>query len=94
MECVRRAIAVEVENPLPELYAVEEQYRRIVEEVAAYVAERGTLKKERYKELYQRFRKQYRLPAQLIQQAMNQGVETGRSFLEAKRDGRIRRPCP
>ncbi len=41
MECVRRAVAVEVENPLPELYAVEEQYRRIVEEVAAYVAERG-----------------------------------------------------
>jgi hypothetical protein len=29
VECVRRAIAVEVENPLPELYAVEEQYRRI-----------------------------------------------------------------
>jgi hypothetical protein len=86
MESVRRAIAVEVENPLPELYAVEEQYRRIVEEVAVYVAERGTLKKERYKGLYQRFRKQYRLPAQLIQQAMNQGVETGRSFLEAERE--------
>jgi len=94
MVCVRRAVAVEVESPLPELYAVEEQYRRIVEEVAAYVAERGTLKKERYKELYQRFRKQCRLPAQLIQQAMNQGVETGRSSLEAKRSGRIRRTHP
>jgi hypothetical protein len=35
MERVRRAVAVEVENPLPELYAVEEQYRRIVEEAVA-----------------------------------------------------------
>jgi len=41
MECVRRAVAVKVENPPPELYAVEEQYRRIVEVVATYVAERG-----------------------------------------------------
>ncbi len=41
MECVRRAVAVEVESPPPELYAVEEPHRRIVEEVAAYVAERG-----------------------------------------------------
>jgi len=40
MECVRRAVAVEVESPPSELSAVEEQYRRIVEEVAAYVAER------------------------------------------------------
>jgi hypothetical protein len=41
MECVRRAVTVEIENPPPELYAVEEPYRRIVEEVAVYVAERG-----------------------------------------------------
>ncbi len=41
MERVRRAIAVELERPPPELSAVEEQCRRIVEEVAAYVAERG-----------------------------------------------------
>jgi Transposase and inactivated derivatives len=34
------------------------------------------------------------LPAQLIQQAMNQGVETGKSFLEAKRDGRVHKPRP
>ena len=40
MERVRRAVAVEVENPPPELSAVEEQYRCIVEEVATYVAER------------------------------------------------------
>jgi putative transposase len=94
MECVRRAVAVEVESPPPELYDVEESYRRIVEEVAAYVAERGTLEKEKYKELYRRFRKQYPLPAQLIQQAMNQGVETGKSFLELKRNGRIHKPHP
>jgi len=94
MECVRRAVAVEVENPPPELYAVEEPYRRIVEEVATYVAERGTLEKEKYGELYRRFRKLYPLPAQLIQQAMNQGVETGKSFLEAKRDGRVHKPRP
>ncbi len=94
MECVRRAVAVEVENPPPELYAVEEQYRRIVEEVAAYVAERGRLEGERYNELYRRFRKQYPLPSQLIQQAINQGVETGKSSLEAKRDGRVHRPHP
>ena len=94
MECVRRAVTVEVENLPPELYAVEEPYRRIVEEVAAYVAERGTLEKEKYKELYRRFRKQYQLPAQLIQQAMNQGVETGKSFLELKRDGRVHKPHP
>ncbi len=94
MECVRRAVAVEVENPLPELYAVEEPYRRIAEEVAAYVAERGRLEKEKYNKLYRRFRKQYPLPAQLIQQAMNQGVEIGKSFLEAKRDGRVRKPSP
>jgi len=57
MECVRRAVAVELERPPPELYAVEEQYRRIVEEVAAYVAERGTLEREKYGKLYRRFRK-------------------------------------
>ena len=94
MECVRRAVAVEVENPPPELHAVEEPYRRIVEEVAAYVAERGTLEKEKYGELYRRFRELYPLPAQLIQQAMNQGVETGMSFLEAKRNGRVYKPRP
>jgi transposase, IS605 OrfB family, central region len=91
---VRRAVAVELERPPPELYAVEEPYRKIVEEVAAYVAERGTLERERYNELYRRFRKLYPLPAQLIQQAMNQGVETGKSFLELKRDGRIHKPHP
>jgi IS605 OrfB family transposase len=91
---VRRAVAVEIENPPPELSAIEEPYRRIVEEVAAYVAERGTLEKERYNELYRRFRKQYPLPAQLIQQAINQGVETGKSFLQRKRDGRIHKPHP
>jgi hypothetical protein len=94
MEKVRRAVAVEVESPPPELYAVEEQYRRIVEEVAAYVAERGTLEKEKYNELYRRFRELYHLPSQLIQQAMNQGVEIGKSFLEAKRNGRIHKPRP
>jgi len=94
MECVRRAVAVEVESPPPELYAVEEPYRRIVEEVAAYVAERGTLEREKYNELYRRFRKQYPLPAQLIQQAINQGVETGRSFLQRKKDGRVHKPRP
>jgi len=78
MECVRRAVAVEVESPPPELYAVEEPYRRIVEEVAAYVAERGRLERERYSELYRRFRKQYLLPSQLILQAINQGVEIGK----------------
>jgi putative transposase len=91
---VRRAVAVEVESPPPELSAVEEQYRRIVEEVATYVAERGTLEKEKYNELYRRFRELYPLPAQLIQQAMNQGVETGRSFLALKRDGRVYKPRP
>jgi putative transposase len=94
MECVRRAVAVEVENSPSELYAVEEQYRRIVEEVAVYVAERGRLEKEKYGELYRRFRKQYPLPAQLIQQAINQGVEIGKSFLEAKRNGRVHKPHP
>jgi IS605 OrfB family transposase len=94
MECVRRAVAVEVENPPPELYAVEGPYRRIVEEVAVYVAERGRLEREKYSEIYRRFRELYPLPAQLIQQAINQGVETGKSFLELKRDGRIHKPRP
>jgi IS605 OrfB family transposase len=94
MESVRRAVAVEVENPPPELYAVEEPYRRIVEEIAAYVAERGKLEKEKYGEIYRRFRELYPLPGQLIQQAMNQGVETGRSFLALKRDGRVHKPHP
>ena len=94
MECVRRAIAVEEESPPAELSAVEEQYRRIVEEVAAYVAERGTLEKEKYNELCRRFRKQYPLPSQLTQQAINQGVETGKSFLKLKKDGRVRKPRP
>jgi putative transposase len=94
MERVRRAVAVEIENPPPELHAVEEQYRRIVEEVAAYVAERGTLEKEKYGELYRRFREQYPIPAQLIQQAINQGVEIGKSFLALKRDGRVHKPRP
>jgi putative transposase len=94
MERVRRAIAVEIENPPSELYAVEEPYRRIVEEVAAYVAERGRLEKKKYGELYRRFRELYLLPAQLIQQAMNQGVEIGKSFLAMKRDGRVHKPRP
>jgi IS605 OrfB family transposase len=94
MECVRRAVAVELERPPPELYAVEESYRRIVEEVAVYVAERGRLEGERYKELYRRFRDKYPLPSQLIQQAINQGVEIGRSFLELKKDGRVHKPRP
>jgi putative transposase len=94
MEYVRRAVAVEIENPPSELYAVEEPYRRIVEEVAVYVAERGTLEKEKYNELYRRFRKQYPLPSQLIQQATNQGVEVGESFLEARRNGRVHKPRP
>jgi len=94
MEEVRRAVVVEVESPPSELYAVEEPYRRVVEEVAVYVAERGRLEVERCKELYRRFRKQYHLPAQLIQQAINQGVETGKSFLEAKRNSRVHKPHP
>jgi len=94
MECVRRAVAVEVENPPSELYAVEEPYRRIVEEVAGYVAERGRLEGEKYKELYRRFRELYPLPAQLIQQAINQGVEIGKSFVAPKRDGRVHKPRP
>jgi putative transposase len=49
---------------------------------------------ERYKELYRRFRDKYPLPAQLIQQAMNQGVETGKSFLALKRDSRVHKPRP
>jgi len=92
---VRRAVAVEVENPPPELSAVEGAYRRIVEGVAAYVSERGRLEREKYGELYRRFRELYPwLHSQLIQQAMNQGVEAGRSFLEARRDGRVRKPRP
>ena len=94
MECVRRAVAVELERPPPELYAVEEPYCRIVEEVATYVAERETLEKEKYNELYRRFRELYPLPAQLIQQAINQGVETGKSFLALKKDGRVHKPTP
>jgi putative transposase len=94
MEKVRRAVAVELERPPPELYAVEEPYRRIVEKVAAYVAERGRLEKEKYNELYRRFRKQHPLPAQLIQQAINQGVEIGKSFLALKKDGRVHKPHP
>jgi IS605 OrfB family transposase len=65
-----------------------------VEEVAAYVAERGTLKKEKYNELYRRSRELYSLPAQLAQQAINQGVEIGKSFLELKRSGRVHKPHP
>ena len=45
VERVRRAVAVELEHPPPELSAVEEPYRKIVEEVATYVAERGRLEK-------------------------------------------------
>jgi len=95
MESVRRAVAVELEDPPPELYAVEEPYRRIVEEVATYVAERGRLEREKYSELYRRFRELYPwLHSQLVQQAMNQGVEIGKSFLEARRDGRVHKPRP
>jgi len=95
MENVRRAVAVELEDPPPELYAVAEAYRRIVEEAAVYVAERGTLEREKYNELYRRFRELHpHLPAQLVQQAINQGVEVGKSFLEARRDGRVHKPRP
>jgi putative transposase len=94
MESIRRAVAVEVENPPSELSAIEEPYRRIVEEVTVYVAERGRLEREKYSEIYRRFRELHPLPAQLIQQAINQGVETGRSFLEAKRNGRVHKHRP
>jgi transposase, IS605 OrfB family, central region len=95
MGSVRRAVAVEVESPPPGLYAMEEAYRRIVEEAAVYVAERGTLEREKYSELYRRFRELYPwLHSQLIQQAVNQGKEVGKSFLEARRDGRVRKPRP
>ncbi len=56
--------------------------------------ERGRLEGEKYKELYHRFRELYPLPAQLIQQAINQGVETGKSFFALKRDGRVHKPRP
>jgi hypothetical protein len=60
---VRRAVAVEIESPPPELYAVEKPYWSVVEEVAGYVAERGTL--EKYNDLYRRFRGLYlHLPTQ------------------------------
>ena len=59
---------------------------------AVYVAERGTLEKEKYGELYRRFRRQFQLPAQLTQQTINQGVEIGKSFLALKRDGRVHKP--
>jgi hypothetical protein len=86
-EFVKRAVAVEIENPPPELYAVEEVYRRIVEEVAAYVVERGRLERGKYGEFYRCFREQYpQLHSQLIQQAVNQGIEVGKSFLELKRN--------
>jgi len=52
---VRRAVAVEVESPPPELSAVEEAYRRIVEEAAVYVAERGRLEREKYEGAVQAF---------------------------------------
>ncbi|MCC6067566.1 MAG: hypothetical protein LM562_07410, partial [Pyrobaculum sp.] len=91
---MRRAVTVEVESPPPELYAVEGPYRRIVEDVAVYVAERGRLEREKYSEIYRRFRELYPLPAQLIQQAMNQGVEIGKSFLQRKRDSRVYKPRP
>ena len=94
MERVRRAVAVEVESPPFELYAVEGPYRRIVEEVAVYVAERGRLEREKHGEIYRRFRELYPLPSQLIQQAINQGVETGKSFLQQKKDGRVHKPRP
>jgi len=55
--------------------------------------ERGRLEGERYNELYRRLRKQYPLPAQLVQKAINQGVETGKSYLEAKRNGRVTNPA-
>ena len=95
MGSVRRAVAVEVESSPPELYAVEEAYRRIVEEAAVYVAERGRLEREKYGELYRRFRELYPwLHSQLVQQAMNQGVEIGKSFLQRKKDGRTHKPRP
>jgi putative transposase len=56
------AVAVEVESPPPELSAVEEPYRKIMEEVAVYVAEGGRMKKEKYNELYRRFRELYPHP--------------------------------
>jgi hypothetical protein len=37
---------------------------------------------------------QYLLPAQLVQQAINQGVEIGKSFLKLKKDGRVHKPYP
>jgi len=52
------------------------------------------LEREKYRELYRRFRERYPLPTQLIQQAMNQGVEIGKSLLALKKDGRVHKPRP
>ncbi|MCC6020576.1 MAG: hypothetical protein LM577_04335 [Thermoproteaceae archaeon] len=87
---MRRAVAVKIESPPPELYAVEEAYQRIVEAVAVYVAERGRLDKEKYDELYRHFRELYpQMPAQPARQAVGQGAEVGRLFLELSRNGRV-----
>ncbi len=82
MECVRRAVAVEVES------------RRLSYTPWRIRRREGDAGEGEYGELYRRFRELYLLPAQLIQQAINQGVETGKSFLALKRNGRIHKPHP
>jgi len=96
---LRRAVAVELEvtkelNKL--LYSVETAYLNIVREVAVYaVANNVTSTTKLHGLFYNRYRGAYpSLNSSLIQQAIKQGAETAKQFIERRRKGLVDKPYP
>jgi IS605 OrfB family transposase len=96
---LRRSVAVELEvtkelNKL--LYSVETAYLNIVREVAVYaVANNVTSTTKLHGLFYNRYRGAYpSLNSSLIQQAIKQGAETAKQFIERRRKGLVDKPYP
>ena len=96
---LRRAVAVELEvakelNML--LCSVEAAYLSIVREVAVYAVMNNVTSANKLHGLfYYRCRSEYpSLNSSLIQQAIKQGAETAKQFIERRRKGLVSKPYP
>jgi len=96
---LRRAVAVELEvakelNRL--LCSVEAAYLSIVREVAVYaVMNNVTGANKLHRLFYSKYRLEYpSLNSSLIQQAIKQGAETAKQFIERRRKGLVSKPYP
>jgi IS605 OrfB family transposase len=91
------AVELEVAKELNRLlYFIEEVYKRIVREVAVYaVANNVTGANKLHGLFYSKYRLEYpSLNSSLIQQAIKQGAETAKQFIERRRKGLAYKPYP